>query len=92
MPAIEEAITFVGFAWLDEDGAINWAIREDLENVKPKDRPEGCTPVVIEITPTEEWAMKTQKDHDFLGDISAKINQFSTDLDALQRALKVGRS
>jgi hypothetical protein len=90
MPAIDQTLTFVGFAWLDEDGAINWAMREDLENVKPSDRPEGCTPVVIEITPTEEWALRTQKDYDFLGDISTKINQFSSDLEKLQHALKVG--
>jgi hypothetical protein len=92
MPKIEETMTLLGFAWLDEDGELNWALKEDLEGVNPKDRPSGATPVVIEISPTEEWALKKQQDHEFLGDISSKINQFSSDLEALEHALKVKRS
>jgi hypothetical protein len=92
MERLEEPLTRMGFFWwtLDENGdkIINWALREDFEEIDPEDRPDGCTPVVIEITPTNDWVTKKQKEHEFLGDIQDQINKFTGDLQKLQKALK----
>ena len=86
---IEDTETLMGFAWKDDEtGLLNWALKEDFEDVDPKDRPKDCTPVIIEITPTVEWVTKKQKEHDFFGDLQDQINKFSGDLQKLQKALK----
>ena len=58
---IEDTETLMGFAWKDDEtGLLNWALKEDFEDVDPKDRPKDCTPVIIEIIPTVEWVTKKQ--------------------------------
>jgi len=91
MAKIEEPITIMGFAWIDDDGVVNWATREDMDGVKPKDRPKDCISCVIEITPTNEWVDRAKNEYDFLGDIAGRINQFNSDLEALQKSIKIGR-
>jgi hypothetical protein len=86
---IEETITIIGYAWLDEtDKSVNWATKEDMEGIDPKKRPAGCTPVVIEICPTNEWVTKKQKDYEFLGDLAGQVNQFSSELQQLQKTIR----
>jgi hypothetical protein len=89
---IEETLTIVGFAWIDQDDkSVNWAMKEDMEDIPPDQRPAGCVPVIIEITPTEEWLVRKQKDHEFLGDLASQINQFSAELTQLQKSIKSQR-
>jgi hypothetical protein len=89
---IEETLTIVGFAWIDQDDkSVNWAMKEDMEDIPPAQRPPGCTPVIIEISPTEEWLTRKQKDHEFLGDLASQINQFSAELTQLQKSIKSQR-
>jgi hypothetical protein len=90
MAKIEENMTLVGFAWLDDDtGEINWAMKEDLEGVAPEERPAGCTPVIIEITPTMEWVNKKRREHEFLGDLQEQMSKFTGDLRQLEKNLRV---
>ena len=90
MPKIEDTLTIMGFAWIDsETGEINWAMKEDLQDVPPEERPEGCTPVVIEITPTLEWVDKKHREHEFLGDLQEKMSKFTTDLNALKHDMRL---
>jgi hypothetical protein len=92
MNKIEHSVTIPGYAWVDEDSQINWATREDMQDVKIEERPAGCTPVVIEITPAEEWVERQRKDRDFLGNLVDQVNQFTTDLHELEKAFKVRES
>lgn len=89
MYKIEQKLELPGYAWFDEDGEINWALREEMEDVPPKERPQGCTPVVIEIYPAEEWFDKTRKEKEFLGDLASQVNQFTSELKALQNSIRV---
>jgi hypothetical protein len=90
MSKIEETLSLIGFAWVDDNtGEMNWALKEDLEGVAPKDRPEGCTPVIIEITPTLEWVDKKRKEHEFLGDLQDQMSRVTSDLRQLEKNLKV---
>lgn len=89
MPKIEDTMTLMGFAWIDEDGELNWALKEDLQGVDPKDRPEGCTPCVIEVTPTLEWIEKKREEHEFLGDLQEKMNKFSSDVTKLEQNMRL---
>jgi hypothetical protein len=87
---IEDPITLMGFAWISgESGEINWAMKEDFEGVAPADRPEGCTPCIIEITPTLDWVEKKRKEHEFLGDLQEQMSKFTSDLHQLEKNLKV---
>lgn len=88
MSKIEQKLELPGYAWIDEDGNIMWALREDLEGVSPKERPLGCTPVVIEIYPVEEWYDKTRREKEFLGEIASQVNQFTSELKALQNSIR----
>lgn len=90
MAKIEETVTILGFAWLDDDtGEINWAMKEDFEGVLPEDRPEGCTPVVIEISPTLEWVDKKRKGHEFLGDLQDQMSRVAEGLRKLEKNMRV---
>ena len=90
MSKIEDTMTIIGFAWVDDEtGEINWAMKEDLQDVDPKERPEGCTPCVIEITPTLEWVENKRKEHEFLGDLQEQMNKFSIDMKKLEHNMKV---
>lgn len=87
---IEETLSLMGFAWIeDETGEVNWALKEDFEDVAPQDRPDGATPVVIEITPTQEWFDKQKRDHEFLGDLQEQMSRFTGTLSKLERDLGV---
>jgi hypothetical protein len=88
MPHIEETISKAGFAWIDSDNELNWAWAEDLEDIDPKDRPEGCTPVMIEISPADEWVDKKRKDYEYLGDLSENLNALSAELQLLQKSMR----
>jgi hypothetical protein len=90
MARIEDTTTIMGFAWVEDDtGQLNWAMKEDFEGVAPADRPEGCTPVIIEITPTLDWVEKKRKEHEFLGDLQEQMSKFTSDLHQLEKNLKV---
>lgn len=90
MARIEETITRLGFAWLDDDtGQLIWAFKEDFEGQGPEERPKDATPVMIEITPTVEWVEKKRKEHEFLGDLQEQMSKFTTDLRQLEKNLKV---
>ena len=89
MPKIEESVTLMGYAWLDEDNALNWALKEDLQDIRPEDRPEGATPVVIEISPTLDWVDKKRKEHEFLGDLQEQMSRVTSDLRQLEKNMKV---
>jgi hypothetical protein len=88
MSAIEGPMTIVGYAWLDSEGDLVWAIREDMEHVKAQDRPAGCTPVVIEISPAEEWFTRKTEEQDYFGNISDQMNRFGDELRKLEFTLK----
>ena len=88
MHKIEHKLELPGYAWLDEDGGINWALREELEDVPPKERPLGATPVVIEIYPVEEWYDRTRREKEFLGEIASQVNQFTSELKSLQNSIR----
>jgi hypothetical protein len=88
MHKIEHKLELPGYAWFDEDGGINWALREEMEDVPPDKRPPGATPVVIEIFPTEEWFNKSRKEKEFLGDLASQVNQFTSELKALQNSIR----
>jgi hypothetical protein len=60
MGNIKTAIQIVGYAWLDDEGDVVFGSREDLQD--DPDKPEDATPVVIEITPSDEWIKKRQQD------------------------------
>lgn len=90
MGKIEDPLTILGFAWVDDDtGEINWAMKEDFEGVKPSDRPPNATAVVIEISPTLAWVDKKRQEHEFLGDLQEQMNKFTDDLNKLQKNLRV---
>jgi hypothetical protein len=90
MAKIEETLSLMGFAWVNDDtGEINWALKEDLEGVAPKDRPEGCTPVMIEISPVLEWIDKKRKEHEFLGDLQEQMSRVTSDLRQLEKNMRV---
>lgn len=86
---IEDSMTLMGFAWIDDDGDISWALKEDLQDVPPEDRPEGCTPCVIEVTPTADWVENKRREHDFLGDLQDKMNKFTGELEAIEKTMRV---
>jgi hypothetical protein len=90
MSKIEDQMVLHGFAWIDDStGEINWALKEDLEGIELKDRPEGATPVIIEISPVLEWVDKKRREHEFLGDLQDQMSKFTTDLQKLEHNLKV---
>lgn len=89
MPKIESKLELSGYAWIDEDDSIMWALKEDLEDTPPDKRPEGCTAVVIEIYPVAEWYDKTRREKEFLGDLASQVNQFTSELKALQNSMRV---
>jgi hypothetical protein len=90
MAKIETKLELPGYAWIDdEDGSITWVLREELEGVPPNKRPKDCSPVVIEIYPSEEWYDKTRREKEFLGDIASQVNQFTDELKALQNSIRV---
>ena len=88
MPKIESKLELSGYAWFDENGAIVWALKEELKDVPPNKRPAGCSPVMIEIYPVDEWYDKSRKEKEFLGDLASQVNQFTAELTALQKSLK----
>lgn len=88
MSHIEETISKPGFAWFDEENALNWAWAEDLEDLDPHLRPDGCTPVMIEISPAEEWIEKKRRDYEYLGDLSENLNVLTDELNQLKKAVK----
>jgi|WetSurMetagenome_2_1015567.scaffolds.fasta_scaffold1110611_2 hypothetical protein len=88
MEKIETKLELSGFAWFEEDGSIMWALKEELEDVPPAKRPPGATPVIIEIYPVEEWFNKSRKEKEFLGDMASQINQFTSELKALQNSIR----
>jgi hypothetical protein len=96
MPKIEEQFSIHGFAWIevDEDGVeqIGWAYREDIASLKPSERPEGCTPVVIEIIPTEDWIEKQEENLLGLGDISENLNYLKDEVAKLQKQRRAENS
>ena len=90
MAKIEETISLMGFAWIDDaTGELNWAMKEDFEGVAPEDRPAGWTPVVIELAPTLIWVDRKKKEHEFLGDLQEQMNKFTTDLQKLEKNLRL---
>jgi hypothetical protein len=89
MPKIEEAMVLHGFAWIDKDGELNWALKTDLQGVRPEDRPEGATPVVIEISPVLEWVENKRKEHEFLGDLQEDMSRFAQDLSKLEHNMRL---
>lgn len=92
MPKIEDTITLIGFAWIDRDGEINWALKEELQDLKPDERPEGATPVVIEISPTLEWIERKRKEHEFLGDLQEQMNSFSYEMKKLEHNMRLKKN
>ena len=91
MAKIESTITKNGFAWIEDDsGELVWAYQEELQDVKPADRPEGCTPVVIEISPAEEWINKKRQEQEYLGNLSEQLSHFKEELAQVQKDLKLG--
>jgi hypothetical protein len=88
MEKIESKLELTGYAWFEEDGSIMWALKEDLEDTPPAERPRGCTPVVIEIYPTEEWHSKARREKEFLGDVASQVNQLTSELKALQNSMR----
>jgi len=89
---IEETVVINGFAWIDDEtGELVWAYREEFDGVKPSDRPAGATPVIIEITPSDEWVTKQQSggDKEFLGDLQKQLIYFKDELDKIQRSMRV---
>jgi hypothetical protein len=88
MSSIDNKLEIEGYAWLEADGSIMWAVKKDLQNIPPKERPNGCTPVMIEIYPTEEWYDKTRKEKEFMGDLASQVNLVTEEINALQRELR----
>ena len=90
MGKITEALSLMGFAWVDDDtGEINWALKEDFEGLKPNERPNDALAVIIDITPTLEWVDRKKKEHDFLGDLQEQMGKFTDDLQLLQKNLRL---
>lgn len=90
MAGISEPIVINGFAWVDDSTSeVVWAYQEELQGVKPADRPDGCTPVIIEISPVDNWVAKKEKEHEFLGDVSEQLSKFKTDLSELTKSIKL---
>jgi hypothetical protein len=90
MKPIETTICKPGFAWLDEDDDLIWAWAEDFAGIDPADRPPGCTPVIIEVSPSEEWYESKQQEYDYLGGLTKKLNQFSEEITKLEKTIKAG--
>jgi hypothetical protein len=88
MPKIENKLELSGYAWFDDEGSIVWALKEELEDVPPHQRPEGCSAVIIEIYPTEEWHSKARREKEFLGDVASQVNQLTSELKALQNSMR----
>ena len=89
MSKITDKTVLMGYAWIDDEGNIIWAMKEDFAELKKSERPKDATPVVIEITPTNEWVDNKENEHNLLYDVQDKLNRFSSDLKALERSLSV---
>lgn len=91
MAIIDDTVTINGFAWIDDDtDELVWAYQEELQDVHPSERPNGCTPVVIEINPAEEWLNKKQQERDYISSLSEQISQFRNELDQVSKDIKLG--
>jgi hypothetical protein len=87
MSKLEHQDRLIGFAWYDDDtGDLMWALPEDFEGVE---RPKDATPVIIEITPTNEWVDNKDNEHNLLLDVQDTLNKFSKDLGELEKSLSV---
>lgn len=91
MSAIESQMVIYGYAWIDDETEeIGWAYREELQHKKPSERPEGCTPVVIEINPTDDYVTKKQQEQEYFGNLSDQLSQFKDELAQVRRDLEIG--
>jgi len=91
MPAIESTMTVNGYAWIDEETEeLVWCYLEDLQDVPTNERPEGCTPVVIEISPADEWVNKRIAEQEYFGNLADQLSSFKDEIAKVQKDIKLG--
>lgn len=91
MPAIESVMTINGYAWIQEDTEeLMWCYLEDLQDVPTNERPEGCTPVVIEISPADEWVNKRIAEKEYWGGLEDQMSSLKEQIARVQKDLKIG--